>query len=130
MELLLLPLLILINGVFALSEIAVLSAREARLRALADQGRPGAGSALGLKRNPTVFLSTIQIGITMVGILSGAIGETALVEPLGRWLSTVPVLAPHADLLALAVVVIGLTWVSAAGGFGMRRRADPDSCRL
>ena len=50
MELLLLPLLILLNGVFALSEIAVLSAREARLRALADQGRPGAGSALGLKR--------------------------------------------------------------------------------
>ena len=95
MELLLLPLLILLNGVFALSEIAVLSAREARLRALADQGRPGAGSALGLKRNPTVFLSTIQIGITMVGILSGAIGETALVEPLGRWLSTVPVLAPR-----------------------------------
>ena len=116
MELLLLPLLILINGVFALSEIAVLSAREARLRALADQGRPGAGSALGLKRNPTVFLSTIQIGITMVGILSGAIGETALVEPLGRWLSTVPVLAPHADLLALAVVVIGLTWVSVVVG--------------
>ena len=85
MELLLLPLLILLNGVFALSEIAVLSAREARLRALSDQGRPGAGSALGLKRNPTVFLSTIQIGITMVGILSGAIGPAAPPGRSRRW---------------------------------------------
>ena len=116
MELLLLPLLILLNGVFALSEIAVLSAREARLRALADQGRPGAGSALGLKRNPTVFLSTIQIGITMVGILSGAIGETALVVPFSRWLATFPVLAPHAELLALAGVVATLTYVSVVVG--------------
>ena len=116
MELLLLPLLILLNGVFALSEIAVLSAREARLRALADQGRPGAGSALGLKRNPTVFLSTIQIGITMVGILSGAIGETALVVPFSQWLATFPVLAPHAELLALAGVVATLTYVSVVVG--------------
>lgn len=116
MELLLLPLLILLNGVFALSEIAVLSAREARLRALADQGRPGAGSALGLKRNPTVFLSTIQIGITMVGILNGAVGEATLARPLSQWLATFPVLAPHAELLALAVVVAGLTYVTVVVG--------------
>lgn len=116
MELLLLALLILLNGVFALAEIAVLSAREARLRTLADQKRPGAGPALNLKRHPTVFFASTQIVITMVGILSGAVGQTALVEPLSRWLAALPVLAPHAELLALAGVVVGLTYITVVLG--------------
>ena len=76
--------LILLNGVFAMCEIAVVSSRKVRLQRLADDGSPGAHTALTLHNHPAVFLSTIQVGITSVGILSGAIGESALADPLTR----------------------------------------------
>ena len=74
MDLALLLFLILLNGVLAMSEIAVVSSRRSRLQMLADDGKPGAQSALALNHEPSGFLSTIQVGITTVGILSGAIG--------------------------------------------------------
>ena len=116
MDLLLLLVLILLNGVFAMSEIAVLSSREARLRKMAGARSPGARSALHLKNNPAAFLSTVQVGITMVGILSGAVGENALVEPLARLLSGLPLLQASAQHLALGIVVVGLTYFTVVIG--------------
>ena len=83
-EVLLLFGLILLNGVFAMSEIALVTARRARLQALVEQGDIGAAAALALNDEPTRFLSTIQVGITSIGILSGIVGEAAFAEPLAR----------------------------------------------
>ncbi|WP_319588550.1 hemolysin family protein [uncultured Desulfobulbus sp.] len=116
MDLAVLVLLILLNGIFAMSEIAVISSRDTRLQKMANDGKRGANSALNLKKNPSVFLSTIQVGITMVGILSGAIGENALADPLTAWLETLPFVQTYAKPLALAVVVIALTYFSVVVG--------------
>ncbi|MEW5789698.1 MAG: hemolysin family protein [Pseudomonadota bacterium] len=116
MDIALLLLLIFLNGVFAMSEIAVVSSRKARLQRLAEDGSPGAHSALALHNEPSIFLSTIQVGITSVGILSGAIGETALADPLAAWLGGAPLLAPYARTIALIVVVVALTYVSVVVG--------------
>jgi putative hemolysin len=116
MDLALLLFLILLNGVFAMSEIAVVSSRKARLQRLAENGSPGAHSALALHNEPANFLSTIQVGITSVGILSGAIGETALADPLAAWLSQFLWLEDYARIIALTLVVIGLTYFSVVVG--------------
>ncbi len=116
MDLFLLLLLILLNGLLAMSEIAVVSARKARLQKLAEDGSPGARSALELSHEPSDFLSTVQVGITTVGIMSGAIGESALADPLTLWLSGFSVLEPYARGLALTLVVIGLTYFSVVVG--------------
>jgi len=116
MDLALLLFLILLNGVFAMSEIAVVSSRKARLQRLADDGSPGAHSALALHSEPAHFLSTIQVGITSVGILSGAIGETALADPLTEWLKEYTLFDPYARPIALTVVVVGLTYFSVVIG--------------
>ena len=116
MDIALLLLLILINGVFAMSEIAVVSSRKARLQRLTDDGSPGARSALDLHNEPSTFLSTIQVGITSIGILSGAIGESALADPLATWLGGFALIAPYAKAIALTIVVIGLTYVTVVVG--------------
>lgn len=116
MDLLLLAVLIVINGIFAMSEIAVISSRDSRLKKLANDGQRGARSAQALKSSPSAFLSTIQVGITMVGILSGAIGENALIEPLTTWLASIPLLQSYAQTIALVVVVILLTYFSVVIG--------------
>ena len=116
MDLVLILVLILINGVFAMSEIAVVSSRKARLQNLADDGSPGAQSALSLHQEPSSFLSTIQVGITSVGILSGAIGEAAISDPLAAWLATIPAFAPYAKTVALTFTVIALTYFSVVVG--------------
>ncbi len=116
MDLILLVLLILLNGLLAMSEISVVSARKARLQKLADDGSPGASSALALSHEPSAFLSTIQVGITTVGILSGAIGESALADPLTDWLSGFPFLEPYARGLSMTLVVVGLTYFSVVIG--------------
>lgn len=116
MEIILLLLLIIVNGAFSMSEIAVVSSRKTRLQRLTDDGRPGAKGALALHSNPSYFLSTIQIGITTVGILSGAIGETALADPLAGWLATFAFIEPHARGLALTIVVIALTYFTVVIG--------------
>lgn len=116
MDLVLLLFLILLNGILAMSEIAVVSARKSRLQKLADDGSPGAESALALSNEPSAFLSTIQVGITTVGILSGAIGENALADPLTLWLSEFSLVMPYARGLALTLVVVGLTYFSVVIG--------------
>lgn len=117
MDVILLLLLILLNGFLAMSEIAVVSSRNARLQKLADDDSPGARSALALSNEPSNFLSTIQVGITTVGILSGAIGEAALADPLAAWISgTVAWMEPYARGLALTIVVASLTYFSVVVG--------------
>jgi putative hemolysin len=116
MELLFLLGLISMNGLFAMSEIAVVSARRSRLQGLADGGSAGARAAILLQERPGGFLSTIQVGITSVGIMSGAIGEAALADPLRQWLAKVPLLAPSADVLALVLVVAAITYLTVVVG--------------
>lgn len=116
MDIFLLLLLILLNGLLAMSEIAVVSSRKSRLQKLADDGSPGAQTALELSNEPSGFLSTVQVGITTVGILSGAIGESALADPLNEWLSGIPLLQPYARGLALSSVVVLLTYFSVVVG--------------
>ena len=112
MELSILLVLILLNGLLAMSEIAVVSSRKVRLQQWADDGRPGARAALALANEPTHFLSTIQVGITVIGVTSGAFGEATLARGLSDWLSQWPLLDRHSDSLALAVVVTGITIAS------------------
>jgi putative hemolysin len=104
--------LILINGALAMSEIAVISARPARLIELAENGRAAAKRALKLASEPTKFLSTVQVGITAIGILSGAIGEATVAVRLRTVFERVPMLAPHAEPLSVGVMVVALTYVS------------------
>jgi len=105
-------LLIGLNGIFALSEMAVVSARRLRLRQLCESGNRGAAKALELAEQPTRFLSTIQVGITSIGILSGALGEEVIAKPLLAKLRSIPLLAEYADELALAMTVMLITFVS------------------
>ena len=112
----LLLFLILLNGVLAMSEIAVVSSRQSRLLKLAEDGNAGARSALTLSLEPSIFLSTVQVGITTVGILSGAIGEATLAIPLAEWLGKFSVLADHASAIALTLVVAVLTYFSVVVG--------------
>ena len=116
MDLLLILLLILLNGVFAMSEIAVVSSRKARLQNLADDGSLGAQAALSLHQEPSSFLSTIQVGITLVGILNGAIGEAAVADPLAEWIGRIPLLTPYAKAVALTITVVALTYFSVVVG--------------
>ena len=109
MELLVLLLLFVVNGVFSMSEMAVVSSRKARLQQLFDEGRGGAGAALELANEPGHFLSTIQVGITIIGISSGALGEATLSSSVAAWLAQWPAIAPHAKGIAVALVVSGIT---------------------
>jgi putative hemolysin len=116
MDIALLFFLILLNGVLAMSEIALISSRQSRLQKLADDGNLGARSALALQHEPSIFLSTVQVGITSVGILSGAIGEATLAAPLGEWLAGIPALAPYARAISMTVVVGGVTYFAVVVG--------------
>jgi magnesium and cobalt exporter, CNNM family len=111
-DLLLVFVLILLNGLFAMSEIAIVSSRRARLVQMADGGNVGAQRAIQLSSEPTRFLSSVQVGITSIGILNGAIGEAAVVTRLNGWFEQVPALAPYAHPLAMGTMVVGLTYVS------------------
>ena len=115
-DLLLLLALTLLNGLFAMSEIALVSSKKVRLQNLSDKGSAGAKKALELYRFPSRFLSTIQVGITSIGILSGAIGEKALSAPLAEWVAKVPVFQPYANGVALALTVIVLTYFTVVIG--------------
>lgn len=111
MEILALLSLIILNGVFAMSEIALVSSRKPRLQQWAEEGRHGAAAALALSNNPSNFLSTIQVGITVIGITSGAFGQATLAQQLAQWLSQWA--APnHAELMATATVITAITAAS------------------
>ncbi len=116
MDLGIILLLIVLNGIFAMSEIAVVSSRKARLQRMAEDGSQGAAAALKLHSEPSRFLSTIQVGITSIGILSGAVGEAALADPLTQWLSQFPLLGESARVIALSLTVVLLTYMSVVVG--------------
>ena len=111
-EIAVLLLLITANGVFAMSELAMVSARKTRLKRLADEGSAGARQALELAEDPNEFLATVQIGITLVGILAGAYGGANLSRPLAAWLQQFPAVSPYREALAFGVVVAMITYLS------------------
>lgn len=115
-ELGLLLVLLLANGVFAMAEIAVVSSRKARLQMLADKGTHGARTALRLVENPGVFLSTVQVGITLVGTLAGASSGAALIGHLTPMIAGVAFLQPWAGPLATVIVVGVITFLSVVVG--------------
>lgn len=104
--------LILLNGFFAMSELAIISARRSRLQQRADAGSQGARVALELSDNPTRFLSTVQIGITLIGILAGAFSGATLAEQLGLHLTDYGLAETITEPLALAIVVVCVTFLS------------------
>lgn len=104
--------LIIINGIFAMSEISLISARKVRLQQMSKDGNQSAQVALDISENPNKFLSTVQIGITLIGILSGALGGAALSSKLSARLQSVPWLIPYSDVLSVAIVVILTTYFS------------------
>jgi putative hemolysin len=112
LEILLILLLIAANGVFAGIEMAVVSSRRSRLETRAEEGDRKAQAALDLIEAPGTFLSTIQIGITLVGILAGAVGGATLAARLAPALAALPGVAPYAQTIAVAVVVIGITYLT------------------
>ena len=116
MEIVLLACLILLNGAFAMSEVALLTARRPRLAALAKHGDSLAASAAKLAADPTRFLSTIQIGITSIGLLNGIIGEAVFAASIDAWLQSVGLEPKVSGIVATAVVVIVVTYVSIVVG--------------
>jgi putative hemolysin len=116
MELLLILFLVLLNGAFAMSELAIAAARAPRLRALAEQGDSGARAALRLMEEPTQFLSSVQVGITSIGLLNGIIGDAAYSAVLAGGLSAWGVEATLAHVLATALVVSVITFVTIVFG--------------
>jgi len=111
-DVLIILLLIIINGAFAMAEIAVVSARRAKLRVMADQGSDSAAKALALAEEPAHFLSTIQVGITLIGVLSGAYGGAVVAKDLSSLLSAYPLIKPYSDAFSLGLVVIAITYFS------------------
>jgi putative hemolysin len=111
-EIVILLLLLVANGVFAMAEIAVVTARRVRLEQRATQGDTRAARALELSRHPTSFLSTVQVGITLIGILAGAYGGATLAAPLEVWLRQFAWAAASADIIAFAAVVSVITYLS------------------
>ncbi len=109
-------LLIAVNGLFAMAEMAVVSSRQTRLEQLADEGSRGARAALRLLDHPTRFLSSVQIGITLIGVLAGVYSGVTFAESLGDWLSRWSALASWADTGAYVVVVVGVTYLSVVLG--------------
>lgn len=111
-EILLIVLLVIANGIFAMAEIAIVSSRKARLKNRSDEGDRGAGVAAELLEHPNDFLSTVQIGITFVGILAGAFSGATLAEELGDHLNGVSWIAPHGETVGLVVTVLAITYLS------------------
>jgi putative hemolysin len=110
MDTALLVFLILLNGLFAMSEMGLTAARKSRLQVMLESGEGGAATALALHENPTRFLSTVQIGITSIGVLNGIVGEAAFSDPLAAWLvATTPLPQNAASFAATGLVVVIIT---------------------
>ena len=108
----LIVLLIILNGLLALSELALVSARKTRLERLAKEGDEKARLALELAESPESFLSAIQIGITFIGILAGAFGGATIAEILTQYFAFFPLIAPYSKTVSVAIVVVGITYLS------------------
>jgi len=115
-EALIILLLIGVNGVLALAEVAVVASRRARLQQRAKAGDRGARAALDLAESPTRFLATVQIGITLIGVLAGAFGGATLSEEIAAYLKSVPALSAHAEPISLGIVVLAITYLSLVVG--------------
>jgi len=115
-ELILVLALILLNGFFSLSEMAIVSSRKTRLRLGADDGRKNYRLALSAAERPGRYLSAIQVAITLIGILTGAVGGATLSQGLGAWLASIEPLAPIANTLSVAIIVVLTTLVSVIFG--------------
>ncbi|TDH64086.1 HlyC/CorC family transporter [Dankookia rubra] len=105
-------LLVVLNGVFAMSELAIVSARRGRLMAMERRGSPGAAAALSLAEDPQRFLPTVQVGISLVGILAGVFGGAQLAGPLGEALARIPGLAPFANEAGFVLVVVAIAYAN------------------
>lgn len=116
MDFLLIALLTLLNGVFAMSELALASSRKARLMAMADGGNKGAQAALALLENPTQFLSSVQVGITSIGVLNGILGDAAFSADLAQGLQQLGVPEAAASVSATAMVITTITFVTIVFG--------------
>ena len=114
MDVALLLFLILVNALFAMSEMALTTSRKARLAVMVEAGEPGAEAAQVLHDDPTKFLSTVQIGITSIGVLNGIVGDAAFSQPLSTWLhASLPMLSPRAaEVTATALVVVIITFLT------------------
>jgi len=135
MEVLLLAALIVMNGVFAMSEIALVMAKRARLARLAEEGDTSAAMAVKLHDDPTRFLSTVQVGITSIGILNGIVGEAALAGPLSLWLQSLGMETEASRIGSTVLVVIIITYVTIVIGELVPKRIgllDPEriACRV
>jgi len=108
-EILIIFLLIILNGVFALAEIAVVSSRKARLQQHVNEGKRGSRIALQLADSPNLFISTTQIGMTLIGVLAGAFGGATIADALAAQLENIPAVALYAHSLALGIVVVTIT---------------------
>jgi len=104
--------LFIANGLFAMTEMAVVSSRKGRLQLMAERGNSGALAALALAESPDRFLPTVQTGITLVGLLAGAVGGATLAEHFATWLKGYAAVAPYADAIGVGSVVVVLTFLS------------------
>ena len=111
-EIAIILILIVINGIFAMAEFAIVSAKKTRLQQRADEGDTRAAAALELVNEPTQFLSTVQIGITLVGIFAGAFGGATVAKGLSAYLNEFPALAPYSELLSILLVVLVITYLT------------------
>jgi putative hemolysin len=116
LEIILLFSLIVINGVLAMSEVALLTSKRAKLSAMASRGKKSAEVAMRISEDPTQFLSTIQIGITSIGLLSGIVGESIFAKPLAIWLQSIGVPDGIADVSATVFVVLIVTFIAITVG--------------
>lgn len=116
MEIFVLLGLIVLNGIFAMSEIAIVTAKKTRLSALAAKGNRSAAAALQLAEDPTQFLSTVQIGITSIALMTGIFGESVFAEPFALWLQTLGVPTNISDNFATVLVVVVVTYLSIVVG--------------
>jgi putative hemolysin len=129
-ELFILGLLLAVNGLFAMAEVAIVSARKARLKQMANEGLGGAQAALDLASQPTRFLSTVQLGVTVCGILAGALGGSTLAYPVAAWLGRFPSLAHWSESIAFAAVLGLITFLSLVVGELVPKRialSNPES---
>jgi putative hemolysin len=115
-EFLFIVLLSVANGIFSMSEAAMISSRRARLQQRAEDGDAGAAAALKLSEKPDRFLSTVQIGITLIGILSGAVGGSTLAESFEPTIAAIPALAAHSEAISVFLVVLFITYLSLVVG--------------
>lgn len=108
-QIIIILLLILINGILSMSEAALVASRKARLQQKANEGNKSSAMALSLIEDPNIFLSAIQIGITLIGVLTGAVGGITISEPLAYLLQDVPYIGAYSPSIALGIVVITIT---------------------